>query len=462
LAHRARMVFNHLYFSDLPQARIERFVETKAYRFVVNHRNFNPRIVESISKYANSRARSDDEFIAFVEEECDNPAKLWEHPFQHEISPLGRQILFALWTFNGVAEADDLREAVLRTAKAAVDAEFRREFDVALKQIEGNFVIINRYELYGGKGASVHVVGFQNPSIEEFVERKITRDPSWLESVGPAVLSLQQAEQVLRHIDEGARQRLSPQFWASIRKSGKDFDRRRVGQVQRLTFGVSEKAVAYWHRKLPTAAQAIRARLEIDARAGVEDRDAKSIRARVLTASGWKSIIAELDGDENVTTHSLQLQRWIVCSSGWVADDKSTSEHCLREAVLQLFRLGDVWFWHAASVVAICQSVTLINAGVDKELREALIALAVRAADRVLHNEDEPDVLRSEAESLIELSRMLSCPVSPLSDELLNRAMELEVELEVRQESDADCLPHAEEIGEGIDIDQLFAGLLDR
>lgn len=87
LAHRAQMVFNHLYFSDLPQIRIERFVEAKAYRGVVNHRHFNPRIVESISKYANSQTRSDEDFIAFVEEEFDNPAKLWEHPYLHEIGP---------------------------------------------------------------------------------------------------------------------------------------------------------------------------------------------------------------------------------------------------------------------------------------------------------------------------------------------------------------------------------------
>ncbi|HYN79044.1 MAG TPA: restriction endonuclease, partial [Lamprocystis sp. (in: g-proteobacteria)] len=180
-ARRAQMVFNHLYFSDLPQLRIKRFVKTKAYRFVVDHRHFNPRIVESISKYANSRARSDKEFIAFVQEEFDNPAKLWQHPFRYEIGELAREILLVLWTFGGPAEVGDLSKAVSRVATVASGPEYKHQFDAALKQIEGNFVATNRYDMYAGKGARVHVIAFQNPSIEEFIERQIIQDPSWLE-----------------------------------------------------------------------------------------------------------------------------------------------------------------------------------------------------------------------------------------------------------------------------------------
>ncbi|NEV64709.1 restriction endonuclease [Thiorhodococcus minor] len=140
--HRAQMVFNHLYFSDLPQSRLEQFVAAKAYRTVIRHRHFNPRIVEYISKYANSRMRTDDEFVGFVEEEFDNPSRLWEYPYMHEVGHLARQILAVLWTYGGTCELEELRDAISQAQDRSQPAEFGSTFSVALKQLNGSFVAL--------------------------------------------------------------------------------------------------------------------------------------------------------------------------------------------------------------------------------------------------------------------------------------------------------------------------------
>lgn len=112
--HRAQMLFNHLYFSDLPDSRLQKLVEKRVYRQIIAHKHFNPRIVESISKHANSRAMSDEEYVAFVEREFDDPSKLWEHPFRRDISPIARLVLAVLWSLGGRAELSALRSAVAR------------------------------------------------------------------------------------------------------------------------------------------------------------------------------------------------------------------------------------------------------------------------------------------------------------------------------------------------------------
>jgi hypothetical protein len=94
--HRAKMLFNHLYFSDLPDDRLAKLVKSRVYRDVVDHTHFNPRVVESISSYANSRTMTDDEYIEFIQQEFDNPAKVWEHPFRSDISPAARMVLLVL------------------------------------------------------------------------------------------------------------------------------------------------------------------------------------------------------------------------------------------------------------------------------------------------------------------------------------------------------------------------------
>jgi hypothetical protein len=47
-AHRAKMLFNHLYFSDLPVRRLELLVKDRVYKTIVEHKHFNPRNVETI------------------------------------------------------------------------------------------------------------------------------------------------------------------------------------------------------------------------------------------------------------------------------------------------------------------------------------------------------------------------------------------------------------------------------
>ncbi|MEA3179415.1 MAG: hypothetical protein QOI59_2938, partial [Gammaproteobacteria bacterium] len=41
-ANRARVLYNHLYFSDLPDSRLQRFVSQQVYRDIVTHKHFQP------------------------------------------------------------------------------------------------------------------------------------------------------------------------------------------------------------------------------------------------------------------------------------------------------------------------------------------------------------------------------------------------------------------------------------
>ncbi|MGK3138478.1 restriction endonuclease [Pantoea trifolii] len=145
---RASILFNHLFFSNLPNERLQCLVETKAYLDVLNHKGFNPRIVQIVSDYANSKAMNNEEFIEFFKREFDNPAKLWEHPFRREISPVARKLLLVLWTFNGQSELDNLENAVASYVNPTDHYDFKNLFNDALKQLEGNFVSTER--LRGG------------------------------------------------------------------------------------------------------------------------------------------------------------------------------------------------------------------------------------------------------------------------------------------------------------------------
>lgn len=180
-AHRARMLFNHLYFSDLPDSRLKALLDSRTYRTIISHRHFNPRVVENISRIANSQSLSDAEYLKYIAGEFDNPKNLWSHPFDNEISPLAQRILYVLWTFNGRCELSRLQLAS-SSLQAESPLENRSfEFLTSFRQLDGNFVSVAKYASHG-KGDDVFVVTFQNPSVEEFVERRLIENPLWCAS----------------------------------------------------------------------------------------------------------------------------------------------------------------------------------------------------------------------------------------------------------------------------------------
>lgn len=50
-AEKARILYNHIYFSELPEIYRKVLVDGKFYQTVLNHRNFNPRLIEWLSSY---------------------------------------------------------------------------------------------------------------------------------------------------------------------------------------------------------------------------------------------------------------------------------------------------------------------------------------------------------------------------------------------------------------------------
>src|SRR5690554_1773437 len=91
--HKGRILFNHLYFSNLPENRLEIIVNSRIYREIIEHKNYNPRIIESICIDANSKHLSDDDFITFIKNTLKNPTLVWQQPFDREISDIARMIL---------------------------------------------------------------------------------------------------------------------------------------------------------------------------------------------------------------------------------------------------------------------------------------------------------------------------------------------------------------------------------
>jgi energy-coupling factor transporter ATP-binding protein EcfA2 len=167
---KARILYNHIYFSNLSEELKLVFFKDQFYWQVIKHKNFNPRIIEFFTDI--DLLQSDISYSREIIDFLDNPSKIWEKSYSKQISNEARLFLSTLYALGGKYVIDEQK------IKEAFDV--RLEFEVAnnnYTKTSGTFNKVVR-ELLGGfinrihrteKSYTVIEYQFLNPSIEDFL-----------------------------------------------------------------------------------------------------------------------------------------------------------------------------------------------------------------------------------------------------------------------------------------------------
>lgn len=98
---RARILYNHLYFSDLPDAYRGELLRDEFYLRIVKHEKFNPRLIEWLSSYRRLRQVTVERYQHFVNDLLRDPSEIWRHAYEEEITETGRSVLLAVRSLGG-------------------------------------------------------------------------------------------------------------------------------------------------------------------------------------------------------------------------------------------------------------------------------------------------------------------------------------------------------------------------
>lgn len=456
---RAQILFNHLYFSNLPDSRLEKLVQSRAYENVIAHRHFSPRVVESVSDFSNSRALTDDEYLDFFRKEFDDPSKLWERPFTREISPMAQQVLVVLWSFSGQAEFSLLEKATRILNPSYSGQKFKLDFQDSLRQLEGNFIVSNRHpDLRRHK--NYFVVEFQNPSVEEFVET-VCRSSHWLADLVVACVTMDQIKKLLRSVE-----RLTgidtKDLWLALRAQAEVCEGFQSGRLINYQSWGESRSVRTWSTQDLDEASVLLALLQLEKATQLDDARHDFLCSRALTVDGWKLLLAAVPGDMSAAFSIVKLQSWIVASSDWPAERVEHAERCLREAVVVLLGKDHARCIDIVSIEALADAASRYTGTFSTTECTAFIEGAREAVRTALENRHDSSVLGQEMEALKELARQLGFDFSN-EIELLREAADRKW---TEEESEVDR-PDSEkrrfdEASGSLDVDALFSGLCDR
>jgi hypothetical protein len=449
--HRARIVFNHLYFSDLPDSRLQSIVESQTYQTIIDHRHFNPRVVETISKAANSRSLTDAEYLEYVAKEFANPKDLWRHPFENEIVPRARTLLFVLWTFGGECELTQLQFAtsLIQTGTAAEERQV--EFEAALRQLDGNFFEVARHAPEDGDW--VYQVSFQNPSVEEFVEQRIASDARALLRMIDSVVTFKQVNVLLLFIERLVKEQgvESRALYGSLRDAAA-----RLGSPEDARPDV-------WRQSEPLASR-MQVLLRIERHADVTDERSNALREMMMDLDFWTNIIDGSQSTDSIPKAAKRLAWWIDRESGWIEEDRVRCAEAMRYAVIAFLSGEDAWALPIESLFDLLDGFWSLVADPLADLERDVISSGVsQIIDCILLNTTNPDEVKSEIHYLGLVGTIVDKPFSREIAQLREYAQGLE-ERQDEDRGERPVPPPPTTIAPATDgdIEQLFSGLLQR
>ena len=170
---RAQMLYNHVFFSDLPRAAKASFAHAEAYEPILEHDNFNPRLVALSLRAAFAEGVEPDAVAAHVVANLDDPAALWSHIVENQLSERDVDLLAVLFSLGGrpllVHEVEPAWVA-FRTARGR-DPE-PRTLRRALHSLEGTFLRISV------PAPGFAYVRFHNPSVVDFLHTYLAESPA--------------------------------------------------------------------------------------------------------------------------------------------------------------------------------------------------------------------------------------------------------------------------------------------
>jgi hypothetical protein len=182
---RARMLYNHLYFSELPQAHRDALLVDDFFLSVIRHPHFNPRLIEWLSSYSRLGTVLPGDFARHVSDLLDNPERIWDHAFNHQISEAARNAVLTMCSTGSMDDADEVEPLfdALHT-HMALKYNFKissADFRNALREVDGAFL---RY--FGG------YIYFLNPSVKEYVAAMVCDDLHTARDLWSSVLRFKQ------------------------------------------------------------------------------------------------------------------------------------------------------------------------------------------------------------------------------------------------------------------------------
>ena len=166
---KAKILYNHLRNSNVGADDIANVVKQKTYQTIINHRNFNPRLIHFITKQENFEDSQQDSYLEFIKRSLDDPKEIWEKCFTVHLDS-SQRLLIQLVVANGGKVQENLLKVAYSKALVLMNIKSpeqeRNDFEYVLNVCLRSILRRDVDVLHDSKDAIISVF---NPSVSDYV-----------------------------------------------------------------------------------------------------------------------------------------------------------------------------------------------------------------------------------------------------------------------------------------------------
>ncbi|MEP9317406.1 restriction endonuclease [Pseudomonas sp. LABIM340] len=160
---KAKIFYNHIWFSDLREGYIEEIYKDKRYIDVIRHANFNPRLISFITDLQRVEDIGTASYWDYIERTLSNPKEIWRNVFDVQVDSTCRLLVIAVALHGRALSEQSLESGFYRLKERGVIHDDGRDFEALTRLLVG--ALLNR-TIRGDRDAHYDLF---NPSIGDYV-----------------------------------------------------------------------------------------------------------------------------------------------------------------------------------------------------------------------------------------------------------------------------------------------------
>ncbi|HID99038.1 MAG TPA: hypothetical protein EYP59_01955 [Thiotrichaceae bacterium] len=174
---KAKILYNHIWFSQLEDGYIDEIYKEKRYHKIIKHQNFNPRLIAFITDSHRLRSVNSKNYWNYIERTLENPQGIWKNVFDVQIDEISRHVVIAVSIHGEEISESNLKEFYRRLKSSRLNLGNDMTFDTTMRFLVGalldrNIISQNNviYDLF-------------NPSIADYVISDYMDDIDYLDEL---------------------------------------------------------------------------------------------------------------------------------------------------------------------------------------------------------------------------------------------------------------------------------------
>lgn len=186
--------YNHLHYKRVPEEYYNNLKEEKMYVKIVNHKNYNPRIMEFVTRKVNYTNIQPNNYSKYILSMLDNPDKIWEDEFTNKIREQDRIFMTTLYSLTDLSISLDIlsRSYNYRIRNNANIDTTINVFENVISRLNCSFIT-----LYDNNGKKE--VGVVNPSVNDYLKQYIKNNQLEINNINENITEYVQLKRMERY-----------------------------------------------------------------------------------------------------------------------------------------------------------------------------------------------------------------------------------------------------------------------